>query len=33
MEIHAYKKMGCAILTHYNWCIYQNTGITQTYQG
>ena len=31
MEIHAYKKMGCAILTHYNWGIYQNTGITQTY--
>lgn len=33
MEIHAYKKMGCAILTHYNWGIYQNTGITQTYNG
>ena len=32
MEIHAYKKMGCAILTHYNWGIYQNTGITQTYE-
>lgn len=31
MEIHAYKKMGCAILTHYNWGIYQNTGIAQTY--
>ena len=31
METHAYKKMGCAILTHYNWGIYQNTGITQTY--
>jgi hypothetical protein len=30
MEIHTYKKMGCAILTHYNWGIYQNTGITQT---
>ena len=31
MEIHAYKKMGCSILTHYNWGIYQNTGIAQTY--
>lgn len=31
MEIHAYKKMGVAILTHYNWAIYQNTGIAQTY--
>jgi hypothetical protein len=33
MEIYAYKKMGAGILTHYNWAIYQNTGITQTYQG
>lgn len=31
IEIYAYRKLGCAILTHYNWCIYQNTGITQTY--
>lgn len=31
LEVYAYKKMGCAILTHYNWGIYQNTGITQTY--
>jgi hypothetical protein len=30
MEIHVYKKMGAAILTHHNWGIYQNTGITQT---
>ena len=30
MEIHTYKKMGAAILTHYNWGIYQNTGITDT---
>jgi hypothetical protein len=30
MEIHVYKKMGAAILTHYNWAIYENTGITQT---
>lgn len=31
MEVYAWKKMGCAILTHYNWGIYQNTGIAQTY--
>ena len=31
MEVFAWKKMGCAILTHYNWGIYQNTGIPQTY--
>lgn len=30
MEIHAYKKMGCAILAYHNWGIYQNTGITDT---
>ena len=30
MEIDAWKKMGCAILTYHNWCVYQNTGITQT---
>ena len=32
MEIHVYRKMGTAILTHYNWAIYQNTGIDQTYE-
>lgn len=32
MEIHVYRKMGAAILTHYNWAIYQNTGIGQTYE-
>lgn len=32
IEIYAYKKMGCAVLTNYNWAIYQNTGITQTYE-
>lgn len=32
MEVHIYKKMGTAILAHHNWCIYQNTGITQTYE-
>lgn len=31
LEIYAYKKMGCGILAHHNWAIYQNTGITQTY--
>lgn len=30
MEIHVWKKVGVGILTHYNWCIYQNTGIPQT---
>lgn len=30
-EVYAYKKMGCAILAHHNWGIYQNTGIAQTY--
>lgn len=30
MEIHVYKKMGSAILTHHNWGIYQNTRITDT---
>lgn len=32
MEVFAWKKMGCAILTYHNWAIYQNTGITQTYE-
>ena len=31
MEFHAYKKLGAAILTNYNWGIYQNTGITATF--
>lgn len=30
MEIHVWKKMGCAILTYHNWCIYQNKDIPQT---
>lgn len=33
IEIHAYRKLGVGILSHYNWCVYQNTGITQTYEG
>ena len=32
LEVYAYKKMGCAILAHHNWGIYQNTGITQTFE-
>lgn len=32
MEIDAWKKMGVAILAHHNWAIYQNTGITDTYE-
>ena len=32
IEVHAYRKIGSAILTHYNWGIYQNTGITQTFE-
>jgi len=31
MEIYAEKKIGTAILTYYNWGIYKNTGIDQTY--
>ena len=27
IEIHAWKKMGCAISAYYNWCIYQNTSL------
>lgn len=30
MEVFAWKKMGCAILTHNNWAIYENTGLTDT---
>lgn len=30
MEIHTYKKMGAAILSHHNWGIYQNTSIPDT---
>ena len=31
MEIYAEKKIGTAILTYYNWGIYKNYGIEQTY--
>ena len=31
MEIFAWKKMGCAILTNYNWGVYKNTHVTDTY--
>lgn len=27
IEVHAYKKMGSAILTYHNWGIYQNTAL------
>lgn len=30
MEIHAYRKMGCAILAYNNWGIYKNTGVADT---
>lgn len=30
MEVYAWKKMGCAILTHHNWAMYENTGIADT---
>jgi hypothetical protein len=30
MEIYAWKKMGCAILTYHNWCVYENQAIPQT---
>ena len=33
MEIHVYRKAGAAILTQYNWGIYQNSSIPQTFQG
>lgn len=32
IEINTYRKLGAAILAHHNWGIYQNTGITQTYE-
>ncbi|MBO7715104.1 MAG: hypothetical protein J6S85_16165 [Methanobrevibacter sp.] len=30
MEVFAWKKMGCAILTHHNWAMYENTALTDT---
>ena len=30
IEVHAYKKMGAAIMHHHNWAVYQNTAITDT---
>lgn len=30
MEVYAWKKMGCAILAHNNWCIYWNSAIEDT---
>lgn len=31
IEINTYRKLGTAILTYHNWCIYKNTDIPQTY--
>lgn len=33
MEIQTYQKFGVAILTHHNWAIYQNTGISSNFYG
>lgn len=30
MEVYAWKKMGCAIITHNNWAIYENTSLNDT---
>jgi len=30
IEVNAYKKMGCGIVTHHNWGIYENKDITDT---
>lgn len=30
IEINAYKKMGAAVVSHHNWGIYKNEGITDT---
>ena len=30
IEINAYKKMGAAVISHHNWGIYKNEGITDT---
>lgn len=30
IEINAYKKMGAAVISHHNWGIYKNQGITDT---
>ena len=30
MEVYAWKKMGCAILTHHNWAIYKNKHLNDT---
>ena len=32
MEFRFYRKIGAAILCHYNWGVYQNKDITQTYE-
>lgn len=32
MEINTYRKVGTAILSHHDWCIYRNTGIADTFK-
>lgn len=32
MEFRFYRKLGAAVLCHYNWGIYKNENITQTYE-
>lgn len=32
MEFRFYRKIGAAVLCHYNWGIYKNENITQTYE-
>lgn len=32
MEFYFYRKLGAAILCHYNWGVYKNEDITQTYE-
>lgn len=30
MEVYAWKKMGCSILTHHNWAMYENSSYADT---
>jgi hypothetical protein len=30
MEVYAWKKMGCAIMTNHNWAIYENNTLEDT---
>lgn len=33
VEVHAYKKMGAAIMHHHNWAIYKNLTLADDYEG